>query len=71
MGLNVRQMAGFYPQLLKEALRVPPAYEVVTVMAVGYPSEPDKLPPDLQQREQAPRMRYRQARFVMNKTFDP
>lgn len=71
MGLNVRQMAGFYPQLLKEALRVPPAYEVVTVMAVGYPSEPDKLPPDLQQREQAPRVRYRQARFVMNKTFDP
>lgn len=70
MGLNVRQMAGFYPHKLKEALRIPADYEVVSVIAVGYAAQPDKLPPELQQRENAPRTRFRQPAFVMNQIFD-
>jgi|DewCreStandDraft_4_1066084.scaffolds.fasta_scaffold57323_3 nitroreductase len=70
MGLNVRQMAGFHPHKLKASLRIPADYEVVSVMAVGYPAQPDILPAELQQRENAPRTRYRQPAFVMNQIFD-
>lgn len=70
MGLNVRQMAGFYPGELRKALRVPTDYEVVSVIAVGYAAQPAMIPAELQQRENAPRTRYRQDAFVMNRIFD-
>lgn len=70
MGLNVRQMAGFYPDKIKDALRIPNEYEVIAVMAVGYATHPGKLPAELQQRENAPRTRYRQPAFVMNHIFN-
>lgn len=69
MGLNVRQMGGFYPDKLQEALRIPPEFEAVSVMAVGYTSQPDKLPAELRERENAPRMRYCQPAFVRNEIF--
>ncbi len=70
MGLNVRQMGGFIPHKLREALLIPEGYEAITVIAVGYPDRPDRLPPELQQREMTPRQRYRQPVFVLNKSFD-
>ncbi len=70
MGLNVRQMAGFYSNKIKASLRIPDDYEAVTVMAVGYPENPENLPIELQQRENVPRTRYRQPAFVMNHIFN-
>jgi nitroreductase len=69
LGLNVHQIGGFNAEQLRVNLNVPDAYEPVTVLAIGYPGEIGMLPDHLQQREIAPRERYLQQEFVMNKTF--
>lgn len=69
LGLQVRQMAGFHPQLAIEQLNIPDAYEVGVFIAVGYPGDPQALPEKLKVRENAPRERFLQHEFVMNHTF--
>ncbi|MBA4144219.1 MAG: nitroreductase [Azospira oryzae] len=69
LGLQVRQMAGFNLQKLNEVLNIPVEYELSVVIAVGYPGDPENLPENLRLRELAPRERYIQEEFVMNKTF--
>lgn len=68
-GLNVHQMGGFKAEIVNENLRVPETFEPVVVLAIGYPGEIGLLPENLQLREHAPRERYLQQEFVMNKTF--
>ncbi|MBT1706066.1 nitroreductase family protein, partial [Chryseosolibacter indicus] len=68
-GLNVHQMGGFNVDKLKENLNVPETHEPIIVLAIGYPGEVTVLPEHLQLRENAPRERYLQQEFVMNKTF--
>ena len=69
IGLNVHQMGGFNHEKAKANMKVPDTHEVVVMMAIGYPGNPEKLPENLKQREVAPRQRYIQDEFVMNKTF--
>lgn len=69
LGLNVHQMGGFDNARLKENLNVPDNYEPVVVLAIGYPGDVQTLPDHLKQRELAPRERYLQQEFVMNKSF--
>lgn len=69
LGLNVHQMGGYNPSLIKENLNVPDHYEPVVIMAIGYPGDATTLPENLKLRELAPRERYVQQEFVMNKTF--
>lgn len=69
LGLQVRQIAGFSVERVIENLKVPATFEVGVLMAVGYPGDPESLPENLRQRELAPRERYMQGEFVMNKTF--
>lgn len=69
LGLQVRQMAGFNHQKMTAELNIPSDYEVSVVMAVGYPGDVNALPENLRQRELAPRERYLQQEFVMNKIF--
>ena len=69
LGLQVRQMAGFNQQQLATHLNIPDEYDLSVVIAVGYPGDLEKLPEHLRQRELAPRERYVQQEFVMNKTF--
>jgi nitroreductase len=69
LGLNVHQMGGFDAQRLKENLNVPAMYDPVVVLAIGYPGEAEKLPENLKLRELAPRERYLQNEFVLNKSF--
>lgn len=69
LGLNVHQMGGYNPSLIKENLNVPDHYEPVVIMAIGYPGDATMLPENLKLRELAPRERYVQQEFVMNKTF--
>lgn len=69
LGLQVRQMAGFSAELARTTLNIPDDYEIGVYMAVGYPGDPDSLPENLRLREAAPRERYLQHEFVMNKTF--
>ena len=70
LGLNVHQMGGFDIEKLKTNLRVPDIYEPVIVLAIGYPGEPENLPEHLKLRELAPRERFTQREFVMNRTFE-
>jgi nitroreductase len=70
LGLNVHQMAGFDAQVMIRNLRIPDRYEPVIAMAIGYPGDAENLPENLKAREFAPRERYVEHEFVMNKDFD-
>jgi nitroreductase len=69
LGLNVHQMAGFDVQTAIKNLGIPDIYEPVIIMAIGYPGNVDTLPENLKAREFAPRERYVEQEFVMNKSF--
>lgn len=69
LGLNVHQMAGFDHKTVILNLGIPETYEPVIVMAIGYPGDTEKLPENLKARELAPRERYVEKEFVMNKSF--
>lgn len=70
LGLNVHQMAGFDAQTLINNLGIPDRFEPVIVMAIGYPGDVERLPENLKAREFAPRERYVEQEFVMNKSFN-
>ena len=71
LGLQVRQMAGFNHQRTIEQIRIPVStYEVGVFIAVGYPGNLETLPEKLKLRELAPRERFLQGEFVMNRVFD-
>ncbi|MEX1241378.1 MAG: nitroreductase family protein [Cyclobacteriaceae bacterium] len=69
VGLNVHQIAGFDLRTAVRNLSVPDLYEPVIVMAIGYPGDAETLPENLKAREMAPRERYVEQEFVMNKSF--
>jgi nitroreductase len=69
LGLNVHQMGGFDKQKTIESLNIPDILEPVVVMAIGYLGDKESLPQNLMERELAPRERYTQDFFVLNKTF--
>ena len=70
MGLQVRQMAGFDYRKTIEDVRIPiTTYEIGVFIAVGYPGDPETLPEKLRVRELAPRERFLQQEFVMNRIF--
>lgn len=69
LGLNVHQMGGYDRAKAKEVLNIPDAYDLGVMMAIGYLGDIEMLPENLKQREDAPRERYIQSEFVMNKSF--
>jgi nitroreductase len=64
LGLFVHQMAGFYPDKVRELYSVPDGFEPVAGIVLGYPGDPAILPEDLQQREMAQRARKPLESFV-------
>jgi nitroreductase len=69
LGLNVHQMGGYDRNKAIETLNIPETHEPIVIMAIGYPGDAENLPEHLKQREVAPRERYMQEFFVMNKSF--
>jgi nitroreductase len=67
--LNVHQMGGFDRQKAIESFNIPETHEPIVIMAIGYLGEAENLSENLKLREVAPRERYRQEFFVMNKIF--
>jgi len=59
LGLYVHQMAGFSPGKARELFGIPEGYEPVAVLAIGYRDDPERadLPPELKERDLAPRER--------------
>ncbi len=69
LGLNVHQMGGYDRMKAKEVLNIPDTFEFGVMMAIGYLGDIEMLSENLKQRELAPRERYVQSEFVMNKSF--
>jgi len=69
LGLQVRQVAGFDEQKAIDDLRIPASFDLGVFIVVGYPGDPENLPEKLKLREMAPRERYIQQEFVMNRIF--
>jgi nitroreductase len=44
-GLNVRQMAGFDAEAVRDLYQVPAEHDPIVAIAVGYPAEPDPATP--------------------------
>ena len=64
LGLAVHQMAGIYPDKVRELYGIPEKHEPVAGIVLGYPGDPESLPEGLRERELAPRERKPLAEFV-------
>jgi len=64
LGLVVHQMAGIFPDKIRELYGIPEGYEAVAGIALGYPGDPQSLPEGLRKRELAPRERKPVTEFV-------
>jgi len=64
LGLVVHQMAGFFPEKVRELYGVPEGFEPVAVAAIGYAADPDVLPEPFREREVATRSRKPISSFV-------
>jgi nitroreductase len=64
LGLGVHQMAGIYPDRVRELYGIPEDFEPVAGIVLGYPGDPVSLPDELRQRELAPRTRKSLDTFV-------
>jgi len=64
LGLVVHQMAGIFPDKIREPYGIPEGYEAVAGIALGYPGDPQSLPEGLRKRELAPRERKHLTEFV-------
>ncbi len=64
LGLAVHQMAGIFPDKVRELYGISEKHEPVAGIALGYPDDPDTLPEPLRKREAAPRERKPLAAFV-------
>jgi nitroreductase len=64
LGLTTHQMAGFNAEAARERFAIPQGWEPASVIAVGYPGDPDLLTEKLRERETARRQRKPLETFV-------
>lgn len=64
LGLVAHQMAGFKVDEANTLLDVPEDFVPGSMIGVGYPGDPAKLDPKMQEQERAPRERRAQGEFV-------
>lgn len=69
LGLVTHPMAGFNVEAARERFAVPAGWEPVSVIALGYPGDPDSLNEKLRQREISPRRRKPLDTFVFSGTW--
>ena len=69
LGLFVHQMAGFDPERAIREFDIPPDYQPLTVIALGYITDPSSLPADLKESELAERKRKDFDELVFSGTF--
>jgi hypothetical protein len=62
-------MAGFNVEEANALLGVPDDFVPGSMIAIGYPGDPAKLDPKLQEREEAPRVRKTQGELVFRGSF--
>ena len=69
MGLAVHMMGGFNVDMAREIFEVPARHDPVTMIAIGYPGDPDSLAEDLRAKDLAPRQRKPIREFVFGGKF--
>lgn len=69
MGVFIHQMAGFDTEKARQVCQIPPEYDPVAMMAIGYPGDPESLSEPLRTRELTPRERRPVREFVFSPTF--
>jgi nitroreductase len=69
MGLAVHMMAGFNVDMAREVFEIPTRHDPVTMIAIGYPGDPQLLPEDLRAKDVAPRQRKPIRDFVFSGKF--
>ena len=69
-GIFVHQMAGFDRKKAAETFNLPEGFDPVTVIALGYPGDPDTLPEGFREREIAPRTRKSLSEFVFDGAWE-
>lgn len=57
LGLHIHQMSGFSADKARELFRIPPDFDPVTMIAIGYKGDPAVLPEDIRKLEDRPRER--------------
>lgn len=68
-GLVMHQMGGFDKEKAIEAFDIPADYEPVTAIAIGYQDVPEKLIPEMEKSELAPRTRHELDQLVFSGRF--
>ena len=68
-GLRVHAMIGIEAELARERLGIPPGFDPLTAIAVGYPGQPPGLAEKLRSRDRAPRERRPRDEFVHSGRF--
>jgi len=57
LGLHCHPMAAFDPEKAQHDFDIPPLFAPGIMIAIGYLGDPDALPPELRDKETAPRTR--------------
>jgi nitroreductase len=70
LGLISHQMAGFDAARARELFKIPEGFTPMAMIVLGYPGDLEELPPDLQDREKAPRTRKPLAEFAFSGTWE-
>src|SRR5262249_15302646 len=70
MGVFIHQMAGFDTEKARQVCQIPPDYDPVAMMAIGYLGDPESLSEPLRTRELSPRERRPLRESVFSPTFD-
>ena len=66
LGLFAHQMAGFNVERAREEFAIPPGYEPVTTIAVGYLGDPESLPEQFREEELKTRNRKPLEEFIFS-----
>ena len=69
LGVYVHQMAGFDPQVLREQFEIPNQFDVVSVIALGYPGDKSQLSADLAAQESPERTNLLLSEIAFNKKW--
>lgn len=69
MGLAAHMMAGFNVEMAREVFQIPPRHDPLTMIAIGYPADPESLDEDLRKKDLAPRQRKPLSEFVFTGKF--
>ncbi len=69
LGLITHQMAGFDAEKARAVFHVPDGYDIGAMIAIGYQADVSILPPELRERETAPRTRNSIGTFVFEGDF--